>query len=98
MEEVKKEAAEPEKKNIGLYIDDLPYTLKKYASAIGIEALVKLSEAAGGKNIYIPKKENLLSYGISRNIKQDRANGASIKELEEKYQLNKRTVYKKLNE
>ncbi|MCI8775657.1 MAG: hypothetical protein HFI50_17450 [Lachnospiraceae bacterium] len=81
-----------------LQLSDLPYPMKDYAAAIGINGIIKLSEAAGGQNIYIPNKENLLNYATARHIKEDRKKGISISEISKKYQISRGTVYNKLKE
>lgn len=85
-----------DKRKYDLIKSDLPYPLSRYAGALGIEGLIKLSETAGGKTIYIPQKENLLNYALPRLIKADREKGLSIKEIEQKYQIVPSTIYKKL--
>ncbi len=79
-----------------LKLSDLPSPMKSYAEAVGINGFIKLSEAAGGQNIYIPNKENLLNYATARHIKEDYRNGLSISEISIKHQLSRATVYNKL--
>lgn len=81
-----------------LKLSDLPPPLNSYAEAVGISGMIKLSEAAGGHNIYIPNKENLLNYAAARLIGEDRKRGLSISELSEKYGVSRNTVYNKLKD
>lgn len=81
-----------------LRLSDLPYPIKDYAAAVGISGIIRLSEAAGGQNIYIPNKENLLNYATARHIKEDREKGVTISEISRKYQISRGTVYNKLKE
>lgn len=81
-----------------LKLSDLPFPMKNYAEAVGINGFIKLSEAAGGQNIYIPNKENLLNYATARHIKEDRDRGLTVSEICEKYQISHGTVYNKLKD
>lgn len=74
-------------------VKQLPQPLRSYTELIGLDNMLKLSEAAGGKKIYIPKKDCILKYFAKEHILEE-YNGKNIKELAEKYNICERTIYK----
>ena len=81
-----------------LRISDLPPPLDSYAEAVGIGGLVRLAEAAGGRNIYIPNKENLLNYAAARHIRECRREGLTPSEIAQKLNISRATVYNRLKD
>lgn len=73
-------------------IDLLPCPLRQYGKAIGLDNLLNLAEAAGGKKIYIPKKDNILKYFFIQQVKKE-YNGRNVAELAKKYGLSERSIY-----
>lgn len=71
----------------------LPTPLRQYAQTIGVGNLIKLAELTGGREIYIPKKEEILRYFTIDRVKKDYQSGESIKDLAEKYGVTRRTIY-----
>lgn len=71
----------------------LPAPLRQYAQTIGVGNLIKLAELTGGRNIYIPKKEELLRYFTIAHVRNEYKNGESIKTLAEKYSVTRQTIY-----
>ena len=47
-----------------LTLDDLQEQHRGYAEIIGLDNLLKLSDAFGGTNIYIPQRKELEKYKI----------------------------------
>ncbi len=76
-----------------LTVDDLQEQHREYAKIIGIENIIRLSEAFGGSSFYIPKKQELVKNKIFRAISQE-YNGSNILELCRKYDVAESTVYK----
>lgn len=76
-----------------LTLEDIQERHRQYAEIVGVENLMKLSEVYGGENIYVPKMKNLLknkTYGMI----YDEFDGGNIKQLENKYDVSKSTIYK----
>lgn len=76
----------------------LPAPLRQYAQTIGVGNLIKLAELTGGREIYIPKKEEILRYFTIAHAKKDYQSGESIKNLAEKYGVTRQTIYKYINQ
>lgn len=76
----------------------LPAPLRQYARTIGVGNLIKLAELTGGREIYIPKKEEILRYFTIAHVKKDYQSGESIKDLAEKYGVTRQTIYKYINQ
>ncbi len=76
----------------------LPYPLNRYANTIGVGNLIKLSELAGGRNIYIPKKDEILRHFNIAKIKEEYGKGESITVLAQKYGMSRSTIYKYLKQ
>lgn len=79
-------------------LEDFSYPLRQYIEAVGIDAFIKLSQSVGGKTIYIPPREGIEKYVIKRKIREEHENGASVRLLAAKYQLNEKTVYDYINQ
>lgn len=77
-----------------LDIDLLPGDIQRYCRIIGVDNLLKLAEAAGGKRIYIPKKEGILKYFAIEEIRREHQAGATVAALSQKYGISERTIYK----
>ena len=77
-------------------IESLPCDCKKIAQRIGVDNLFKVSEAVGGKYIYIPKKDNLLKYLHQEHIREDRAAGMTLEQIAGKYNISIDTVRRTL--
>lgn len=77
---------------------ELPYNARLIAEHIGKENLIKLSEAVGGRYLYIHKKDALMRYLNKAALKQDRQNGMTYEALAKKYNISvdsvRRTVRK----
>lgn len=73
-------------------IDLLPFPLRQYGRIIGMDNLLKLAEAAGGKKIYIPKKDNILKYYLVQQVRTE-YDGSNVQELAEKYGISDRSIY-----
>ena len=77
---------------------DLPHNARRIAEHIGKENLIKLSEAVGGRYLYIHKKDDLMRYLNKAALKQDRENGMTYEALAKKYNISvdsvRRTVRK----
>lgn len=71
----------------------LPAPLRQYAKTVGVGNLLKLAELTGGREIYIPKKDEILKYFTIAHIKKEYENGESIKNLAEKYSVTRQTIY-----
>lgn len=76
----------------------LPEELMKYSKLIGLENLLKLADAAGGRKIYIPKKDCILKYFLIEKIRKEYNDGRNITELSKKYDLARSTIHKYVNE
>jgi Mor family transcriptional regulator len=68
-------------------IEEIPDSYKDLAHAIGIEALLKLSEILGGTTTYVPKLDCLVQATRDRLIIEDYNKGMKPKELAIKYGL-----------
>lgn len=77
-----------------LDISLLPGDIQKYCRIIGIDNYLKLSEAAGGKKIYIPKKDGILKYFAMGEILKEHQAGVTVAALSQKYGISERTIYK----
>ena len=75
----------------------LPKELKGYSELIGLENLLKLADAAGGKRIYIPKRDGILKYFLVEKIRKEYKEGATITELAKKYDLARSTIHEYVN-
>lgn len=75
-----------------LTFDDLPDAHKKLAEIIGVEAMLKLSEACGGINLYIPMIDGVKTAARAKEIREE-YNGRNIARLARKYGLSVRAVY-----
>lgn len=73
-------------------IEKLPYNWKKIAQHIGIDNLIRLTEAMGGEYLFIPKKDNLLKCFLPDSIRKDRGDGLTYEEIAKKYDISVRTV------
>lgn len=73
-------------------IKELPYGCWMAAQKIGIKNLISLSEAMGGKELYIPKKDNLLRYFDRGRIKEDHRLGMTLQQIADKYKISIDTV------
>ncbi|MCD7819165.1 MAG: hypothetical protein LUH07_08960 [Lachnospiraceae bacterium] len=71
----------------------LPPGVKKLCLSIGFENLIALLEAAGGQNVYIPKKDCVLNCFLIEKIQKE-YNGKDVRKLAEKYGLSERTIYR----
>ena len=77
-------------RNEGIRLDELKEQHREYAEMIGVENLIRLSEAYGGTSIYIPKIDDMLkNAAIIREF-----DGGNIKQLARKYGVSERTVYR----
>lgn len=76
-----------------LNISLLPGDIQKYCRIIGIDNYLKLSEAAGGKKIYIPKKDGILKYFYIEKILKEHQEGVTVATLSQKYGISERTIY-----
>lgn len=77
----------------GLTLDDLQQHHREYAEVIGIDNLLKLSDAFGGTSIYIPQRRELMKNKIYAAIYKE-FDGSNLPELTQKYGVSKSTVYK----
>lgn len=76
-----------------LTLDDLQEQHRGYAEIIGLDNLLKLSDAFGGTNIYIPQRRELEKYKVYNMIYRE-FDGSNLQELTQKYGVSKSTVYK----
>jgi len=76
-----------------LTLDDLQEQHREYARIIGLDNLLKLSDAFGGTNIYIPQRKELEKNKIYNQIYRE-FDGSNLQELTQKYGVSKSTVYK----
>lgn len=76
-----------------LTLDDLQEQHRRYAEIIGIDNLLKLSDAFGGTNIYIPQRKELEKHKIYNMIYRE-FDGSNLQKLTQKYGVSKSTVYK----
>jgi Mor family transcriptional regulator len=76
-----------------LQLDDLQEQHRPVAEAIGLEAMIKLTEYCGGTQIYIPKPFELTKELIYRKISAD-FDGSNIRQLAIKYRVSESTVYR----
>lgn len=76
-----------------LTLDDLQEQHREYARIIGLDNLLKLSDAFGGTRIYIPKRKELEKNKIYDMIYEE-FDGGNIAELTRKYDVCEATVYK----
>lgn len=76
-----------------LTLDDLQEQHREYAKIIGLDNLLKLSDAFGGSNIYIPQRKELEKYKIYHMIYKE-FDGSNLQELTQKYGVSKSTIYK----
>ena len=74
-----------------LTLDDLQE--QQYAKIIGLDNLLRLSDAFGGSNIYIPQRKELEKNKIYDQIYRE-FDGSNLQELTQKYGVSKSTVYK----
>lgn len=74
-------------------IEELKEQHREYAEVIGVENLIRLSEAYGGTAIYIPKMDDLLKSQKYAAIIQE-FNGSNVRHLARKYNVSERTVYR----
>lgn len=79
-------------------IEKLPYNWKKIAQHIGIDNLIRLTEAMGGEYLFIPKKENLLKCFRPDSIRKDRDDGLTYEEIAKKHGISVDTVRRALRE
>lgn len=75
-----------------LTLDDLQEQHRGYAEIIGLDNLLKLSDAFGGTNIYIPQRKELEKYKIYNMIYKE-FDGSNLQELTQRYGVSKTTVY-----
>lgn len=75
-----------------LTLDDLQEQHRSYAEIIGLDNLLKLSDAFGGTNIYIPQRKELEKYKIYNMIYKE-FDGSNLQELTQRYGVSKTTVY-----
>ncbi|MFG6336335.1 MAG: hypothetical protein K1W20_12860 [Lachnospiraceae bacterium] len=75
-----------------LTLDDLQEQHREYAEVIGLDNLLKMSDAFGGTNIYIPQRRELEKYKIYSMIYRE-FDGSNLQELTQKYGVSKTTVY-----
>lgn len=73
-------------------IKDLPESMQPVAELIGIDNLMKLSNYAGGYEIYIPVEEALVRNVRNKRI-LDEYTGYNGKELALKYGITERMIY-----
>lgn len=76
----------------GLTLDDLQGQHREYAEIIGLDNLLKLSDALGGTSIYIPQRRELEKNKVYRQIYKE-FDGSNLQELTKKYGVSKSTVY-----
>lgn len=76
-----------------LTLDDLQGQHREYARIIGLDNLLRLSDAFGGSNIYIPQRKELEKNKIYNQIYRE-FDGSNLQELTQKYGVSKSTVYK----
>ena len=76
-----------------LTLDDLQEQHREYAKIIGLDNLLRLSDAFGGSNIYIPQRKELEKNKIYDQIYRE-FDGSNLQELTQKYGVSKSTVYK----
>lgn len=82
---------------VPLSLDDLQEQHREIAEVVGMENMIKLSEAFGGSSIYIPQKKELLKNRIYKAISEE-FDGSNIKKLAAKYQVSEATIYKIVKE
>lgn len=75
-----------------LTLDDLQEQHRSYAEIIGLDNLLKLSDAFGGTNIYIPQRKELEKNKIYNMIYRE-FDGSNLQELTQRYGVSKTTVY-----
>lgn len=75
-----------------LTLDDLQEQHRSYAEIIGLDNLLKLSDAFGGTDIYIPQRKELEKNKIYNMIYQE-FDGSNLQELTQRYGVSKTTVY-----
>lgn len=73
-------------------IEQLPSDCQKVVLKIGVDNLISLSEAMGGKSFYVPKKDNLLRYFDRSRMKEDRRLGMTLQQIADKYKVSIDTV------
>lgn len=76
-----------------LTLDDLQEQHREYAKIIGLDNLLKLSDAFGGTTIYIPQRRELEKNKVYNQIYKE-FDGRNLQELTQKYGVSKSTVYK----
>ena len=76
-----------------LTLDDLQEQHREYAKIIGLDNLLRLSDAFGGSNIYIPQRKELEKNKIYDQIYRE-FDGSNLQELTQKSGVSKSTVYK----
>lgn len=75
-----------------LTLDDFQEQHRQIASVVGVDGMIKLSEAFGGSNIYIPQKRELVKIKVYAMILNE-YDGTNIKELAYSYGVSESTVY-----
>ncbi len=80
-------------RNECIRLDELKEQHREYAEMIGVENLIRLSEAYGGTSIYIPKIDDMLKSRKNAAIIRE-FDGGNIKQLARKYGVSERTVYR----
>lgn len=77
-----------------LKASDLPQPYKKYADAIGIDNLIKLSDMIGGKEVYFPTPLSLYLTSNRNEIVREYMEGASVNSLADKYNISCKSIYR----
>lgn len=84
----------------GYDIENLSPDIRKMAQQIGVDNLIKVTEALGGRYLFIPKKENLLMcfYRGMRNeeIRADQQKGMTYEQIAQKHGISVSTVCRAL--
>lgn len=73
-------------------IGALPPNFQLIARQIGVENFISLTEAVGGRYIFIPKKDNLLRYFHKGQMKEDRSHGMTFQQIADRHGLSVDTV------
>ena len=65
---------------------------RKIADAIGLDAMLRLCEAFGGTQLYVPTLESIAVARRNAEVRRMYADGARVSEIAQKYGLSTRSV------
>lgn len=72
--------------------EDLQEQHRMIAEAVGMDGLIRLTDAFGGSSIYVPQKKELVKNRVYGMILEE-YDGTNIKELAVRYSVCESTVY-----